>query len=70
MYFTGRVVVIYDPATRQQVNFYEGHKHKISCLCVHPQKSLIISGEQCAEPQLHVWNSLNMEALRVLKTYH
>jgi len=44
LYFAGRVLVIFDPLLKKQ-RFYEGHKKKVTCFSIHPEKVIVASGE-------------------------
>ena len=49
VYFTSRVLIIYTPETEKQ-RFYEGHKKKVTCFSIHPDKVLVASGEASLKP--------------------
>lgn len=73
LYFISRIIVVYNPEWQRQEKFYEGHKHKVSCIYVHPNKNLVVSGEQSGKignPSIHVWNCINLESQNIISTYH
>jgi WD40 repeat protein len=53
---------------RQQ--FYQGHSDKISCMTVHPEKTLVATGEASSNPYIHIWNSTTCDPVKRIRTYH
>jgi hypothetical protein len=43
------VLIIYTPEIEKQ-RFYEGHKKKVTCFSIHPEKVLVASGEASLNP--------------------
>lgn len=69
IYFVGRILIIYNSLNKKQ-RFYEGHKQKVTCFNIHPEKVIVASGEVSESPCIHIWNHKNTEQLKVIKTNH
>lgn len=69
VYFVSRFAIVYNPVTHRQ-NVYEGHSAKISALAMHHMRFLAATGEAAEAPTIHLWNVLNCEPFKILKTYH
>jgi WD40 repeat protein len=69
LHFVSRIAIIsYSTSARQK--FYQGHKNKISCMAVHPNKYIVATGESNANPSIHVWDSNDCATRAVLETSH
>jgi len=67
IYFVGRILVVWNIYNKKQ-RFYEGHKKKVTCMNIHPNKMIVASGENGHQPEIHIWNEKTCEELKVLKT--
>lgn len=68
-YFVSRVVVISDSQVLDQ-KFYEGHKNKISCMKIHPCRSIVATGETAENPTIHIWNVHDCLPMHIIETDH
>ena len=73
----GRVAIVVDPRTSEakvksdyRQSFYEGHANKITCMSVHPSKSIVATAEASASPSIHLWSVSTCVCLRRIKTHH
>ena len=39
-------------------------------MIVHPMKFFVATGEIAQNPTIHMWNIVNPEPFKILKTYH
>jgi microtubule-associated protein-like 6 len=69
VYFTSRFGIVYSPFKNLQT-FYQGHSLKISCIQKHPFRSIVATGEVCAQPKIHIWDAQTLEPLMVLNSAH
>uniref|UniRef100_A0A383W527 PLAT domain-containing protein n=1 Tax=Tetradesmus obliquus TaxID=3088 RepID=A0A383W527_TETOB len=63
VYYVAALGVVYDPATHTQ-QFFQGHDDDITCLALHPSRSLVATGQVASAldgtancPFLHVWDA-------------
>lgn len=50
--------------------FYEGHRNKISCMKVHPNRSVVATGETAENPSIHIWNIRDCLPMHIIQTDH
>ena len=70
VYITSRIAIVLNPKKPHIQKFYEGHKEKISCLTVHPNKNIVATGEAANNPKIHIWLTNNCTNLRIINTDH
>jgi WD40 repeat protein len=49
---------------------YEAHMHKISSLAVHPDKSIIATGEASNKSWIYLWNYQTLQTINKIRTLH
>jgi hypothetical protein len=69
VYFIGKIVVIYNPALNNQ-SFYRGHKFRVTCVALLPDKATAASGEAAFRPIINLWKVDSLETIRVISTCH
>lgn len=59
-YFCSRIAIVSkcSSSTLSQ-KFYEGHRGRISCMCVHPSKLIVATGEAEYNAEIHVWSMID-----------
>ena len=69
-YYTSHYIILEDPQENTQ-SIYSAHRSRITCLALHPSSIIFASGE-CSTSinYVHVWSTINCEAIVVLKTIH
>ncbi|KAK2708115.1 hypothetical protein QYM36_015714 [Artemia franciscana] len=71
VYFIAAVVVLYNVEEQTQ-RHYLGHTDDVKCLCIHPNKLLIATGQTAGhdkmegKPHIRIWNSVSLSTLHVL----
>jgi len=68
IYFTGCIVVIYDPKSNEQTHYLDHEKEVIS-LAVS-QSSWIATGELGDLPAIHIWDCDTLQNIAILKGIH
>ena len=71
IYFVASIVVLFNPEENTQ-RHYLGHTDTVKCLAIHPNKLIVASGQSAIlnrrdkRPIVRVWNSVNLNTLRVI----
>ncbi|XP_028844275.1 echinoderm microtubule-associated protein-like 6 isoform X1 [Denticeps clupeoides] len=69
VYFVAGVGVVY--ATREHAQkFYLGHSDDIISLALHPERSLVATGQVGKDPYICVWDTFNRQTISILKDVH
>ncbi|CAM2111020.1 unnamed protein product [Caretta caretta] len=69
VYFVAGVGVIYNTREHTQ-KFFLGHNDDIISLAVHPDKTLVATGQVGKDPYICIWDSYSVLTLSVLKDVH
>lgn len=69
VYFVAGVGVVYNTREHSQ-KFFLGHNDDIISLALHPDKTLIATGQVGKEPYICIWNSYNVHTVSILKDVH
>ncbi|XP_064621338.1 echinoderm microtubule-associated protein-like 6 [Lineus longissimus] len=69
VYFVAGVGVVYNSNDGKQ-KFYLGHDDDIVSLALHPERTLVATGQVGKKPYICVWDSLSMQTLSILKDGH
>ncbi|KAK3093757.1 hypothetical protein FSP39_019782 [Pinctada imbricata] len=67
--FVAGVGVVYNPREHKQ-RFFLGHDDDILCLTLHPERTLVATGQTGKSPYICVWDSASMEMVSILKEGH
>jgi hypothetical protein len=55
MYFVGKIIIIFYIESNSQ-DFYRGHKFRVTCLSLLPDKYRVASGEASYRPIINIWS--------------
>ncbi|XP_013921925.1 PREDICTED: echinoderm microtubule-associated protein-like 6 [Thamnophis sirtalis] len=69
VYFVAGVGVVYNTREHTQ-KFFLGHNDDIISLALHPDKTLVATGQVGKDPYICIWDSYNVQAVSVLKDAH
>ncbi|XP_007440803.2 echinoderm microtubule-associated protein-like 6, partial [Python bivittatus] len=69
VYFVAGVGVVYNTREHTQ-KFFLGHNDDIISLALHPDKTLVATGQVGKDPYICIWDTYNMQAVSVLKDAH
>eukprot|EP00795_Rhopilema_esculentum_P003114 gene3114-1413_t len=69
VYFVAGVGVVYSPKERRQ-RFFLGHTDDIISLALHPEGTLVATGQVGKDPYICVWDSVTCETVSILKDAH
>ncbi|XP_077993248.1 echinoderm microtubule-associated protein-like 6 [Glandiceps talaboti] len=69
VYHVAAVGIVYNKESHSQ-RFYLEHTDDILCLCIHPLKDIVATGQVGRDPAVHVWDAENLKTLSVLKGQH
>ncbi|KAK9412191.1 echinoderm microtubule-associated protein-like 6 [Crotalus adamanteus] len=69
VYFVAGVGVVYNTREHTQ-KFFLGHNDDIISLALHPDKTLVATGQVGKDPYICIWDSYNIQAVSVLKDAH
>uniref|UniRef100_A0A8C8RE05 EMAP like 6 n=1 Tax=Pelusios castaneus TaxID=367368 RepID=A0A8C8RE05_9SAUR len=69
VYFVAGVGVIYNTREHSQ-KFFLGHNDDIISLAIHPDKTLVATGQVGKDPYICIWDSYNVLTVSVLKDAH
>ncbi|KAK7103893.1 echinoderm microtubule-associated protein-like 6 [Littorina saxatilis] len=69
VYHVAAAAIIYNKEKNQQ-RFYTQHTDDILCLCIHPLKDLIATGQVGRDPSIHVWDVETLKTGAILKGQH
>uniref|UniRef100_A0A8C0UQ86 EMAP like 6 n=1 Tax=Cyanistes caeruleus TaxID=156563 RepID=A0A8C0UQ86_CYACU len=69
VYFVAGVGVVYNTREHSQ-KFFLGHNDDIISLAVHPDKTLVATGQVGKDPYICIWDSYRVQTVSVLKDAH
>ncbi|XP_035687635.1 echinoderm microtubule-associated protein-like 6 isoform X3 [Branchiostoma floridae] len=69
VYHVAAVGIVYNRDNHSQ-KFYLEHTDDILCLCIHPLKDFVATGQVGRDPAIHVWDTETMKPLSVLRGGH
>lgn len=69
VYHIAAVGIVLNRETNVQ-KLYLGHTDDILCLCIHPLKDIVATGQVGRDPMIHVWDVDTMKSMSVLKGHH
>ncbi|XP_041352370.1 echinoderm microtubule-associated protein-like 6 isoform X2 [Gigantopelta aegis] len=69
VYHVAAVGIVYNKEKNQQ-RFYLEHTDDILCLCIHPIKDLIATGQVGRDPSIHIWDAETLKTGAILKGHH
>lgn len=69
VYFVAGVGVVYNTREHSQ-KFFLGHNDDIISLALHPDKTLIATGQVGKEPYICIWDSYTVQTVSILKDVH
>ncbi|XP_035982199.1 echinoderm microtubule-associated protein-like 6 isoform X1 [Fundulus heteroclitus] len=69
VYFVAGVGVVYNTREHSQ-RFYLGHNDDIISLALHPERSLVATGQVGKEPYVCVWDSFTVQTVSLLRDGH
>lgn len=69
VYHVAALGIAYDREHHKQ-RFYNAHTDDILCLCIHPVRDVVATGQVGRDPAIHVWDAVKMETLAILKGQH
>ncbi|XP_062320153.1 echinoderm microtubule-associated protein-like 6 isoform X2 [Osmerus eperlanus] len=69
VYFVAGVGVVYNTREHTQ-KFYLGHNDDIISLALHPERSLVATGQVGKEPYVCVWDTFSVQTVSLLKDGH
>lgn len=69
VYHLAAVGIILNRETNVQ-KFYFGHTDDILCLCIHPLKDIVATGQVGRDATIHIWDVDTMASVSVLKGNH
>ncbi|KAM6956797.1 echinoderm microtubule-associated protein-like 6 [Aplochiton taeniatus] len=69
VYFVAGVGVVYNTREHTQ-KFYLGHNDDIISLALHPERSLVATGQVGKEPYVCVWDTFSAQTVSLLKDGH
>lgn len=68
-YFVAGVGIVYNPREHKQ-RFFLGHDDDILCLALHPDKTMVATGQTGKNPFICVWDTATMETVSILQDGH
>nr|XP_020441832.1 echinoderm microtubule-associated protein-like 6 isoform X2 [Monopterus albus] len=69
VYFVAGVAVVYNTREHSQ-RFYLGHNDDIISLALHPERSLVATGQVGKDPYVCVWDSFTVQTVSLLRDGH
>ncbi|XP_068183951.1 echinoderm microtubule-associated protein-like 6 isoform X2 [Antennarius striatus] len=69
VYFVAGVGVVYNTREHSQ-RFYLGHNDDIISLALHPERSLVATGQVGKDPYICVWDSFSVQTVSLLRDGH
>ncbi|XP_029642851.1 echinoderm microtubule-associated protein-like 6 [Octopus sinensis] len=69
VYHIAAVGIVLDRQNNKQ-QFYLGHDDDVLCLCIHPTKNLVATGQVGRNPSVHVWDTDTFKSVSILKGQH
>ncbi|KAJ8309461.1 hypothetical protein KUTeg_014335 [Tegillarca granosa] len=69
VYHVAAAGIIYNRDKNTQ-RFYTEHTDDILCLCIHPLKDIVATGQVGRDPAVHVWDTETLKTSSILKGQH
>lgn len=69
VYHISKYAIVYDIENNYQ-NIFDAHTDEIMCLKLHPDRTIVASGDLAPRPKLIVWNSITKEVLYSTRGVH
>ncbi|XP_075452064.1 echinoderm microtubule-associated protein-like 6 isoform X1 [Ascaphus truei] len=69
VYFVAGVGVVYNTREHSQ-KFFLGHNDDIISLALHPERTLVATGQVGKDPYICIWDSYTVQTLSILKDVH
>uniref|UniRef100_A0A4W3H8Y1 EMAP like 5 n=1 Tax=Callorhinchus milii TaxID=7868 RepID=A0A4W3H8Y1_CALMI len=69
VYFVAGVGVVYNTREHKQ-KFFLGHSDDIISLALHPERTLVATGQVGKEPCICIWDTYNVQTVSILKDVH
>ncbi|XP_074647902.1 echinoderm microtubule-associated protein-like 6 [Tubulanus polymorphus] len=69
VYHVAAAGIIYNKETHTQ-RFYTQHTDDILCLCLHPLKDIVATGQVGRDPTIHIWDISTLNSVSILKGEH
>ncbi|XP_050404782.1 echinoderm microtubule-associated protein-like 6 [Patella vulgata] len=69
VYHVAATGIVYNKDKNEQ-KFYTQHTDDILCLCIHPLKDLVATGQVGREPTIHIWDAETLKTGAILKGGH
>ncbi|KAL5008221.1 hypothetical protein ScPMuIL_013802 [Solemya velum] len=69
VYHVAAVGIVYNKEKNTQ-RFYLEHTDDILCLCIHPLKDFLATGQVGRDPTIHVWDCDTLKTISILKGQH
>ncbi|XP_030627440.1 echinoderm microtubule-associated protein-like 6 isoform X1 [Chanos chanos] len=69
VYFVAGVGVVYNTREHTQ-KFFLGHNDDVISLALHPEKSLVATGQVGKDPYICVWDTFSVQTVSILKDTH
>ncbi|XP_012942464.1 echinoderm microtubule-associated protein-like 6 isoform X2 [Aplysia californica] len=69
VYHVAATCVVHNKEKNAQ-RFYTEHTDDILCLCIHPLKDIIATGQVGRDPSIHIWDTESLKTGSVLKGQH
>lgn len=69
IYPAATVVIIYDKKLHAQ-KFFRGHTDNVISIALHPDETIVATGQVGKHPLICLWNSVTLETLRILQGFH
>uniref|UniRef100_UPI00398E636F echinoderm microtubule-associated protein-like 6 isoform X3 n=1 Tax=Pristiophorus japonicus TaxID=55135 RepID=UPI00398E636F len=69
VYFVAGVGIVYNTREHTQ-KFFLGHNDDIISLALHPERSLVATGQVGKEPYICIWDTYNVQMVSILKDIH
>ncbi|XP_033122529.1 echinoderm microtubule-associated protein-like 6 [Anneissia japonica] len=69
VFFVAGVGVVYNVKDHSQ-RFFLGHDDDIICLSLHPEKTIVATGQVGKDPYICIWDTYNVQTVSILKDGH
>ena len=69
MYYIASKAVVYNIEAHTQ-RFYTLHDDDILSMAVHPNRTIVATGDGGKKPKICVWDSDTMQTLKIIKDFH
>ncbi|XP_043551898.1 echinoderm microtubule-associated protein-like 6 isoform X1 [Chiloscyllium plagiosum] len=69
VYFVAGVGIVYNTREHTQ-KFFLGHNDDVISLALHPERSLVATGQVGKDPYICIWDTYNVQMVSILKDVH